>query len=155
MHDELKHFTRSEYFDLKFYSTKALDYIYKNKDIFKIEKNDSNDRFADKKFQLILLDNRSKYKQVLISNDFKLTKDIYNFNTIKSVKGYPIELCYIDNEGKLIECDYSKEYTILHQEIIVEKKINLNKYIPALAFSLGTIITYTVPKVIKLISNKF
>lgn len=155
VHDELKYFTRSEYFDLKFYSTKALDYIYKNRDIFEIENNDSKDRFADKKFQLILLDNRSKHRQLLISNDLKLTKDVYNFNTIQSVRGFPIELCFIDNDGKLVECNHAKEYTILHQEIIIEKRTNLNKFIPALTFTIGTIITYTTPKLIKLIASKF
>ncbi len=118
-------------------SLQALDIIRNNMDLFTIEDQDDYDSaecFADPKLLSVLLDNRRKYKQLLISNDHSLTTDAYSFNCIESFNGNRINVCYLNSFGEMKMCDCAKNkksyYTKEEPEIVyktIYKTINKRK----------------------------
>ena len=120
VHDELKEKTRSEYYDVKTSATKALNYIYENRIYFDIRENESKETFADAQIQIVMLNNRRTMKQLLISNDVNLTKDVYRFNENKSVYGFHINVCYLDKKAELCMCDCVRENKVIEESITIQ-----------------------------------
>ena len=87
----------------------AREIIMKNLDLFQIQSNDdkaddNSECFADKELLRVLFENRSNHTQLLISNDYALTADAYNFNNVESVKGNRINVCYLNSYGQMNMC---------------------------------------------------
>ena len=150
---ELHEHLKSEYYHLRKYAKEALDYIYKNKNIFDIHDQKRYETFADSRFQVELLEQRRYRKQLLITDDIKLAKDINNFNYIESCNGKKIIVCGIDQDSKLYLHSFNKKETV--EKIIIEEKIleksNVIKdvVVPTLTFGLGIAAAILTPLVIK------
>lgn len=86
----------------------ALAVIKENSDVFEIEcEKEANidDTFADPKLLAHLLNNIASQKQLLITNDRKLSSDAYNFNNLNSINGRKIHVCYINRNGDMLKCN--------------------------------------------------
>ena len=62
---------------------------------------ESRDNFADNTFYVALSQYRTRYHMLLITQDRGLTRDVLKLNEVRSVKGYPIEVMYVDARGGL------------------------------------------------------
>lgn len=62
---------------------------------------ESRDNFADNTFYVALSQYRTKYHMLLITQDRGLTRDVLKLNEVRSVKGYPIEVMYVNAGGGL------------------------------------------------------
>lgn len=68
--------------------------------------------FADAKLLAELTENKSSWKQLLITNDRKLGHDAYDLNNLESCKGHIIKVCYLNRFGELHRCDCVKDAQI-------------------------------------------
>lgn len=138
----------------------AIDIILNNSDIFIIESNpninNETECFADLKLLTTLFERRRNHKQLLISNDNALTTDAFNFNSIESVRGNRINVCYLNHYGNMNRCKCVKEKTdrklqlknsdditeepkiIVEKEVVKEELPTLKKYgIPTISLLVG------------------
>ena len=65
--------------------------------------------FADSDFLARLTRNKAKKSQLLITNDWKLSRDAYRINEQESNKGYRIMICYINYYGLVCRCECTRE----------------------------------------------
>lgn len=90
----------------KLLAVQVFDLLYENKNIFFIENTEIKDIeifkvFADAKLLASLTENKSSYRQLLITNDRKLSHDAYDLNNLESCKGHKIKVCYLNKYGEL------------------------------------------------------
>ncbi len=57
--------------------------------------------FADSELLSRMTKEKTEFRQLLITNDKKLSLDAYNLNSLNSCKGQQIMVCYINGNGKL------------------------------------------------------
>ena len=61
--------------------------------------------FADAELLAMLLKNRRMHRQLLITNDRKLSEDAYSLNRQRSCQGSTVYVCFINRFGELCACD--------------------------------------------------
>lgn len=59
------------------------------------------DNFADNTFFVAISGYRYKYSILLITQDRKLGQDVLRLNEMRSTKGYPVTVCYLNGRGQL------------------------------------------------------
>lgn len=59
------------------------------------------DNFADNAFYVALSQYRTEYHMLLITQDRGLTRDVLQLNQMRSVRGHPIEVMYVNGRGEL------------------------------------------------------
>lgn len=96
---------------------KVIDVFCKYKDVFSVQNKDINNEdffkaFADAKLLAELTENKSSWKQLLITNDRSLSHDAYDLNYLESCKGHHIQVCYLNRFGELHKCDCVKDAQI-------------------------------------------
>lgn len=72
--------------------------------------------FADPELLIRLSEGRSKYRQLLITNDRNLASDAFKLNDLASSKGHLVSVCYINSAGELHRCECTKQKEELEQE---------------------------------------
>ena len=107
----VRHLT-SEIEDKREKADKALKIIRNNGEIFTVElaeysSEEIRKAFADREILLRLSSARANRKQLLITNDRKLSRDAYNLNMMESCGGKTVFVCYLTFCGDLCRCDYS------------------------------------------------
>lgn len=114
----------------------AIHTVNCNRDIFQIEDkyvdySDTDSAFADKEIYADLVVHKTKYRQLLITNDIDLARDIRAINKQKSCNGYHIDVCRLSKAGNLLEHDFSQLDNQTECLATVEKtgEINAEKYI--------------------------
>lgn len=81
--------------------------IFKNySNLFTFEDENLNEfevgkAFADSELLSRMTKEKSEFRQLLITNDKKLSLDAYSLNSLNSCKGQKIMVCYINGNGKL------------------------------------------------------
>ena len=96
---------------------KVFDIFCRYEKVFFIQNSDPGDvnfmrAFADAKLLAELTENKSSWKQLLITNDRKLGHDAYDLNNLESCKGHIIKVCYLNRFGELHRCDCVKDAQI-------------------------------------------
>lgn len=92
-------------------ATRAIETICMRRNIFDIdeERLDTDaiiKAFADVEFIADFTRNRIKYRMALLTNDYKLGKDINELNNLESCYGKRIEVFLLNRDGALEECKY-------------------------------------------------
>ena len=112
----------------------ALNLLEENRDIFRFSNKTLPDQyiaeiFADAQFLAELILERSDHKQLLISNDIRLTADAYGLNKLRSIRGKNIDVCFLGRFGDLMTCactaeekTHEKEATAMPVCEVPEKK---------------------------------
>lgn len=59
------------------------------------------DNFADNTFFVAISGYRYKYSILLITQDRKLGQDVLRLNEMRSTRGYPVAVCYLNGRGEL------------------------------------------------------
>ena len=95
-------------------ATAAIKIIQNHRNLFRLEEDnaspyDSRMAFADSIILGRLLMECIYGKQLLITNDRRLSIDAYELNTQESFRGQLICVCYINSRGELHRCDCTKE----------------------------------------------
>lgn len=106
----VRHLT-SENEEKKRKANEALKIIRNNGDIFTVESaeytsDEIRKAFADREILLRLTNIRATRRQLLITNDRKLSRDAYNLNQIESCRGKEVFVYYLANNGNLCECEH-------------------------------------------------
>ena len=106
----VRHLT-SDIEDKREKADKALKIIRNNGDLFTVElaeysSEEIRKAFADREILLRLSSARANRKQLLITNDRKLSRDAYNLNLMESCGGKTVFVCYLNFCGDLCRCDY-------------------------------------------------
>lgn len=112
---------------------RAIDIISLHRNIFLLEDEimDSNEivkTFADVELLSTLTKNKIMHKQLLITNDKKLSTDAFKLNLQESCFGRKIEVCYITCSGTLnmCECAHVKKENINSPK--VQKRIKMSNH---------------------------
>ena len=105
----VRHLT-SENTDKKGKANQALKIIRNNSEIFTVESAEYTSEeirkaFADREILIRLSGSRANRRQLLITNDRKLSRDAYNLNSMESCSGKPVFVCYLSRLGDLCKCD--------------------------------------------------
>lgn len=142
-----------EYYELFIFEDNNLNYF------------EANSAFADSELLSRITRGKTKYRQLLITNDKKLSVDTYNLNNLNSCFGEKVSVCYISQDGllhkgqtdfesrvisekdKIEEVNLSKEQKVTS---IVEDKSSKILYVLT-GFCLGAIATKYAPKILKFI----
>ena len=106
-------------------ATRAIETIFFRRHIFDIDEKrlDAEEiikAFADAEFIADFTRNRLKYRMALLTNDYKLGKDINDLNNLESCYGKRIEVFLLNRAGTLEECKY--EEVMEEESEIVEQK---------------------------------
>lgn len=118
-------------------ATRAIETIFFRRHIFDIDEKRLNAEeiikaFADAEFIADFTRNRLKYRMALLTNDYKLGKDINELNNLESCYGKRIEVFLLNREGTLEECKYEETTVVevesepLKEEVCEEKKHKFN-----------------------------
>lgn len=156
-------------------ATEAMLLVCQNTDVFQIEDIASRrlreekfiNTFADPELIKEILSNKFKHTQLLITNDRRLSSDVYDLNTFESCKGKRITVCYLNVSGQLMMCDCVKSHNDCQLDdnssdtkveyvdrIIVKEQSGFQKYgAPALAFVGGVACTAGWKPFIKFIKS--
>lgn len=140
-------------------AAEAMLLVCQNSDIFQIEDISSKrlkeekfiNSFADPELIKEILSNKFNHTQLLITNDRKLSSDVYDLNTFESCRGKRIAVCYLNSTGNLMMCDCARNQTVEDPKIeetkpsiqyvdriIVREPDGFHKYgIPTLTFAGG------------------
>ncbi|WP_026496695.1 hypothetical protein [Butyrivibrio sp. WCD3002] len=92
----------------------VLEMFKKNPDIFDVENGSLDEAdiykaFADKEIYKTMSEERSYHSQLLITNDRRLSEDIFGLNELQSMRGFPIAVCFINRFGELHRCECVKQ----------------------------------------------
>lgn len=122
---------------------RVFDIFIRYSDVFIIEnanlsEEDIPTAFADCKFLAKLTEEKTLYKQLLITDDRNLAEDAQTINTHKSCNGYFVTPCYINDHGKISEYRFSRTTASRNtrptsesiKEVEVVKEIPVNAPIP-------------------------
>ncbi len=90
-------------------ASEALSLIRVYPEVFIAEAADFSDAalsraFADKDIFLRLADQRCQKRQLLITNDRRLSKDAFALNSLESCCGQHVSVCYLNHLGELCRC---------------------------------------------------
>lgn len=123
----VRHLTSSTN-DKVYKANKALMIMRENGEIFSIEtagfsNEELRKAFADREILLKLSEGRGRHRQLLITNDRKLSKDAYSLNNFESCFGKPVSVCYLNPYGELIRADYIERHEPMCSEITPKIKI--------------------------------
>lgn len=151
-------------------SQKVIEVLKQYKEIFIFEDENLNDTeaeraFADSELLSRITKEKIKHRQLLITNDKKLSVDVYNLNNLNSCLGAKISVCYISQDGLLhkgktkLEDNFNivnnklKEIKIIGLYYHDKREINLKtRILDALSgVIVGTTITKYMPKLIRAI----
>lgn len=107
----VRHLT-SDIEDKREKADKALKIIRNNGELFTVElaeysSEEIRKAFADREILLRLSSARANRRQLLITNDRKLSRDAYNLNLMESCSGKTVFVCYLTYCGDLCRCDCS------------------------------------------------
>lgn len=111
---------------------KVFDLLHRYEEIFAVQNTDLDKAdfakaFADAKLLAELTENKSSCKQLLITNDRRLSHDAYDLNNLESCKGYTIKVCYINRFGELHRCSCVKDAqtnsTEANPEIVIKEVV--------------------------------
>lgn len=125
---------------------KAVETINGNSEIFEVETKDkiSRQAFADPKLLARLIENKANTTQLLITRDRGLSIDAKKFNSLNSVDGKQISVCYVNEYGnmkKFTRCEPSDnkpnvDYVTVEKviekpviKVVKEKPSFMNTYI--------------------------
>lgn len=137
-------------------------FIFEDHNLNNIE---ANSAFADSELLSRITGGKTKYRQLLITNDKKLSVDTYNLNNLNSCFGEKISVCYISQDGLLHKGQTDFESRIISEEdkieevnvseeqkgiVIAEDKRSKILYILT-GFCLGAVVTKYAPKILKFI----
>lgn len=109
-------------------ANEALRIIRNNGEIFTVESaeytsDEVRKAFADREILLRLTSVRTSRRQLLITNDRKLSRDAHNLNQLESCRGKEVLVYYLSYNGDLCECDYPIwNYGVQNPQIVVEKE---------------------------------
>lgn len=106
-------------------ANEALKVIRNNGEMFAVESaeyspDEVRKAFADREILLRLSSVRATRRQLLITNDRKLSRDAYHLNQIESCSGKQVFVYYLSCCGNLCECDCPN--TDKPEKVIVEKE---------------------------------
>lgn len=111
---------------------KVFDVLSQYEDIFSIQIVEHHDVqcnmnriFADPTLLAELTENKAYSKQLLITNDKRLSHDAYGLNKLESCNGYTIMVCYLNSLGELRKCSCVKEAQ--KQLVTTESKVIVNE----------------------------
>ncbi len=92
-----------------------------------LDEEEKTKAFADAELLARLTKNRTSRKQLLISNDKRLTADAYNLNRSESCFGNDVWVSYLSESGKLKTCDcvYKKDEKDAVQYVVTKKENNI------------------------------
>lgn len=110
-------------------ATRAVSIIGLHRNIFTVEEDKITaetilEAFADAEFISDFSKNRIKYKMALLTNDYRLGKDISDLNNLKSCYGKRVEVFKLNKDGYLEagrykdNCDFESDDKLLKQETI-------------------------------------
>lgn len=111
---------------------KVFDIFCRYEEVFFVQNSDLDNAdlmraFADAKLLAELTENRSHWKQLLITNDRKLGHDAYDLNNLESCKGHIIKVCYLNRFGELHRCDCVKDIqmqsTVSEPDVVVREVV--------------------------------
>lgn len=137
---------------------KVFDVFCKYDRVFSVQNSEIGDTdimkvFADAKLLAELTENKSRCKQLLITNDRKLGHDAYDLNRLESCKGHTIKVCYLNKFGELHRCEcvkaeqtamQSSEPQIVTKEVIkvvtVKEKPDSDTWITKVAVPVATMV---------------
>ena len=137
-------------------------FIFEDHNLNNIE---ANSAFADSELLSRITRGKTKYRQLLITNDKKLSVDTYNLNNLNSCFGEKISVCYISQDGLLHKGQTDFESRVISEEdkieevnvseeqkgiVIAEDKRSKILYILT-GFCLGAVVTKYAPKILKFI----
>lgn len=110
-------------------ATKAVEIIGLRNNIFEIEDDGTTAEtilraFADAEFIANIMRAKAKYRQALITNDMKLTRDVSNLNKQESCLGKAVTVYNLTRQGELIHTEDSLIKEEKEKEIVqpVEKE---------------------------------
>lgn len=117
-------------------ATRAVDIICMRRNIFEIDDKHITAEailkgFADVEFLTEFTKSRIKYKMALLTNDYKLGKDINELNNLESCYGKKVAVFCLNRSGKLEERLYEMETPTLAEDIVsdsvfIKKEENKN-----------------------------
>lgn len=125
-------------------ATRAVEIICMRRNIFDVNENQITTEailkaFADVEFITEFAKNRIQYRMALLTNDYKLGKDISELNNLESCYGKKVEVFCINRSGNLEERRYEEEISIAEEKVkpvIIEQKQEPKKnWIPVLLTS--------------------
>ena len=92
----------------------VIEILLQYQDIFEVQNDEMTEQevysaFADGQLLSELTINKREGRQLLITNDRKLSRDAFNLNDQESYKGYRILVCYLNKYGELNKCQCVKE----------------------------------------------
>lgn len=90
-----------------------------------IDYSDMDEAFADKEIYANLVLNKTKYRQLLITNDVNLAKDVVGINDQKSCYGYRIDVCRLSRCGNLVDFDFGESDITLAQGLSTESIVEI------------------------------
>ena len=137
-------------------------FIFEDNNLNNIE---ANSAFADSELLSRITRGKTKFRQLLITNDKKLSVDTYNLNNLNSCFGEKISVCYISQDGLLhrgqtdfesraiCEKDKKEEVNVSEEQTvtrITEDKRSKILYVLT-GFCLGAVVTKYAPKILKFI----
>lgn len=144
-------------------ATRAIETICMRRNIFDIdeERIDADaiiKAFADVEFIADFTRNRIKYRMALLTNDYKLGKDINELNNLESCYGKRIEVFLLNRDGALEECKYedtqvaevesSKQEVQVHEEEKHTCNWSVIMLSSAVSFAVGVLIDKYGKKVV-------
>lgn len=130
--------------EVRFKATRAVDTICMRRNIFSIDENRVTAEailrgFADVEFITDFTKSRIRYRMALLTNDYKLGKDIIDLNNLESCYGKKVEVFCLGHSGELEERLYEEELPIVKEQekpVITEAKREPEKsWIPVLLTS--------------------
>lgn len=113
---------------------KVFDIFFRYEKIFSVQDTDISNvdflkAFADAKLLAELTENKSSWRQLLITNDRKLGHDAYDLNHLESCRGYNIKVCYLNRFGELHRCDCVKDAQIqplsTEPEVVIKEVVKV------------------------------
>lgn len=157
----------------KHFAEKAIEIINNNSDIFNVEIDNTTpcSAFADPKLLARLIENKAHSTQLLITRDNGLSIDAKRFNSLRSVDGKRIKVCYVNGEGDMnnfARCEsFTNEQNIKYIEvekiiekpvvkIVKEKPSAIDTYVkPAVVAGFTYVVIYNRERIVNFVKNVF
>ena len=130
---------------------KVFDIFFRYENIFSVQDTDISNvdflkAFADAKLLAELTENKSFWRQLLITNDRKLGHDAYDLNHLESCRGYNIKVCYLNRFGELHRCDCVKDAQV--QQLSSEPEVVIKEVVKVINKKEEKEVDSWIPKVI-------
>ena len=139
--------------EVKENATRAVSIICMRRNIFDIDEDKVTTEailkgFADVEFITDFTRSRIRYRMALLTNDYKLGKDISDLNNLESCYGKKVEVFFLNRSGDLEERLYEEEQPVAIQEeqpiVIEQEQVEKMNWVPviissAACFAVGVI----------------